>query len=130
MDYWNSFWDVLWTMFWVFAFCAYLITLFTIIGDLFRDRDLAGWAKAIWVVCFFIFPFLSTLVYLIARGRGMAQRTVKQAEANKEASDQYIREVAGTSPSDEIAKAKGLLDAGTINADEYEKLKAAALARG
>ncbi len=130
MDYFNSFWHIIWTMFWVFAFVAYLIALFSIITDLFRDKDLSGIAKAVWVIFLFFLPFLTALIYLIARGDGMARRSAKEAKASQERANEYIREVAGTSPADEIAKAKGLLDAGVISSDEYERLKAAALARG
>ncbi|QDP95912.1 hypothetical protein FOE78_08385 [Microlunatus elymi] len=128
MNYFNSFWHIIWTMFWVFAFCAYLIALFSIITDLFRDRGLKGWMKAIWLVCLFFLPFATALAYLIFRGRGMSQRSVKQAEENRQQAESYIRDVAGSSASDEIAKAKGLLDAGTITQQEYEQLKARALA--
>ena len=130
MDYFNSFWHIIWTMFWIFAFCAYLVALFSIITDLFRDRELKGWMKAIWLVCLFFLPFLTALAYLIFRGRGMTQRGVKQAEQNQQQAETYIRGIAGTSASasDEIAKAKALLDAGTINQQEYEQLKARALA--
>ncbi|CCH77570.1 conserved hypothetical protein [Nostocoides japonicum T1-X7] len=129
MDYFSSFWHVIWAMFWMFAFVAYLIALFSIITDLFRDREMNGWLKALWVLFLFFLPFLTALVYLIFRGDGMARRNVKEAKASQERADDYIRQVAGTSPADEIAKAKSLLDAGTITQDEYDKLKAAALAR-
>lgn len=128
MDYFNSFWHVIWAMFWMFAFVAYLIALFSIITDLFRDHELSGWVKAVWVIFLFFLPFLTALVYLIVRGDGMARRSAKEARANQERANDYIRDVAGTSASDEIAKAKSLLDAGTINQAEYDKLKAAALA--
>lgn len=124
-----NFWDIVWLFFWSFALIAYLYALFAIIGDLFRDHKLNGWWKALWILFLLFVPFLTALVYLIVRGPGMAerqQRAVKQAQS---AADSYIRTVAGTSPSEEIAKAKSLLDAGTITPAEFETLKARALAQ-
>jgi ABC-type multidrug transport system fused ATPase/permease subunit len=130
MNFWESFWDVIWWFFWVFAFIAYLMALFAIIGDLFRDHKLNGWAKAVWIIFLIFVPFLTALVYLIARGSGMAERSQKEARHYQAATDEYIRQTAGTaaSPADEIAKAKSLLDAGTISQGEYDRLKAKALA--
>lgn len=123
-----NFWNILWIFFWSFAFVAYLFALFAIVADLFRDSKLNGWWKALWIIFLIFVPFLTALVYLIARGRGMAERSQKASrQAQSEAND-YIRSVAGASPADEIAKAKSLLDAGTITQDEYNALKAKALA--
>lgn len=113
----------------MFAYVAYLITLFTIIADLFRDRELSGWAKALWLLFLFFLPFITALVYLIARGDSMARRSAALGKQNQQAMDDYIRQVAGSTPSDEIAKAKALLADGSITQDEYERLKAAALTR-
>lgn len=126
--FWANFWDLIWWFLWAFVFFAYLFALFSIIGDLFRDHKLNGWFKAIWIVFLIFVPFLTALVYLIARGRGMAERSQKEVKQFQQAQDDYIKNVAGTSPSDEIAKAKQLLDAGTISAAEYEQIKAKALA--
>ena len=125
--FWGSFGDLIWWFLWAFVFVAYLFALFAIISDLFRDHKLNGWFKAIWIVFLIFLPFLTALVYLIARGRGMAERSQKQAQQIQQAQDDYIKTVAGTSPSEEIAKAKQLLDAGTITAEEYERLKAKVL---
>jgi hypothetical protein len=123
-----SFWDVVWFIFISFAFVAYLMVLFSILGDLFRDRDTSGVAKAAWVVALIFLPFLTSLVYLIVRGRGMTERSLRQAVASRQQQDAYIREVAGrTTPSDQIAQARALLDAGTISQPEYEALKTKAL---
>jgi hypothetical protein len=122
-----DFWGIVYTFFWTFAFIAYLFALFAIIGDLFRDHKLNGVVKAIWILFLIFVPFLTALVYLIARGGGMAERQVKQVKEAQSATDQYIRTVAGSSPSDEIAKAKALLDAGTITPAEYDAIKAHAL---
>ena len=124
----DSFWDYVWYTVVVFAFVAYLIVLFQIIVDLFRDHSVSGWVKAIWVIGLVVLPYLTALVYLIARGRGMAVRAQRaQAEA-KQATDEYIRTVAvGKSPAQQIADAKALLDSGAITPTEYEHLKAQAL---
>ncbi len=91
----DSFWDYVWYTVVVFAFVAYLIVLFQILVDLFRDHTVSGFAKAVWVVVLVLFPYISALVYLIVRGRGMALRAQQaQAEA-KQATDEYIRNVAG-----------------------------------
>ena len=124
----DSFWDFLWVILVSFAFVAYLILLFSIITDLFRDHKTSGWAKAIWVLFLIIFPFLTALVYLIAKGDGMARRSAEAAKQIQSAQESYIREVAGKSGPEQIADAKALLDAGTITQQEFEALKAKALA--
>jgi ABC-type Fe3+ transport system permease subunit len=127
--FWGSFWDIIWWFLWIFFFMAYLFALFAVIGDLFRDHKLSGWWKAVWIIFLIFVPFLTLLVYLIARGSGMAKRSAKEASELQSAQDAYIKSVAGSaaSPADEIAKAKGLLDAGTITQAEYDALKAKAL---
>ena len=126
----NSFWDLFWWFFWVYVFIAYLMVLFSIIADIFRDHSLNGWLKAVWVIFLVFFPFLGALVYLIARGRGMAERSGREVQQARTEQDAYIRNVAGasSSSSDEIAKAKALLDAGTISQSEFDTIKAKALA--
>ncbi len=120
--------DLLWIFFVGFVFVAYLMTLFSVVGDLFRDRELSGWWKAIWMIFLIFVPFLTVLVYLIARGKGMAERDHRNAQAAKQAADDYIRSVATNSPAEEIAKAKQLLEAGTISQAEFDALKARVLA--
>lgn len=127
MSFWGNFWDVIGWFLWAFVFIAYLMALFSIIGDLFRDRALNGWYKALWILFLIFVPFLTALVYLIARGRGMAERQNRDVKQAQNQAEDYIRTVAGSSPADEIAKAKALLDAGTITPAEYETLKAQAL---
>ncbi len=123
-----SFWDVVWFIFISFAFVAYLMVMFSILTDLFRDPDTSGWAKAVWVIALIFLPLLTSLVYLIARGRGMTERSLKSAEAMKRQQDAYIRETAGkASPVDQIAKAQAMLDSGAITQAEYDTLKAKAL---
>jgi hypothetical protein len=124
-----GFWDFLWLLFWSYVFVAYLILLFHIIGDVFRDRDLGGFAKALWMVFLIVAPFLSALIYLIARGRGMAERQAGAARQAQAETEQYIQSVAGApNPADQIASAKALLNDGTITEAEYQQLKVKALA--
>jgi len=123
-----SFWNYFWLVVEIFFFFAYLVVLFMIITDLFRDHRLSGWWKAVWVICLIIFPLVTALVYVIARGNGMAQRQAETQRQAKAATDSYIRDVAGASPADQIATAKQLLDSGAIDQAEFEKLKTAALA--
>src|SRR5690606_16961389 len=98
-----------------------------VIGDLFRDHKLNGWFKALWIIFLIFVPFLTVLVYLIARGGSMAERYAAQAEAAKASTDAYIQQVAGQSPADEIAKAKELLASGAITTEEFGRIKAKAL---
>ena len=127
MSFWDNFWDIFWWFIYVYAFFAFLFALFVIIGDIFRDKDLNGWLKAVWIVFLAFLPILGVLVYLIARGKAMTERARERARQNQEASDAYIRQVATASPTEEIAKAKALLDAGTISPDEFEKIKSSVL---
>ena len=123
-----NFWDIVWFFFWSFAFIAYLMVLFSIVADIFRDHTLNGWAKAVWLIFLIFVPFLTALVYLIARGPDMARRQEERAQQVQSYADDYVRSVASSaSPSAEIAKAKELLDSGSISAAEFEALKAKAL---
>jgi hypothetical protein len=127
MSFWENFWDIFWWFIYVYAFFAFLFALFVIIGDIFRDRELNGWLKAVWIVFLAFLPILGVLVYLIARGKSMTERARERSRQHQEASDAYIRQVASASPTEEIAKAKALLDAGTISPDEFEKIKSSVL---
>ena len=118
--------DVLWTMIIFFAWVAWIWIAITIFIDIFRRHDIGGWHKAAWVVFVIVLPFLGVLVYLIAQHEGMRERSEKQARAQQEAFDQYVRETAGGSAA-EIAKAKEMLDAGTITQAEFQAIKAKAL---
>ena len=123
-----SFWDVVWYIMITFAFVAYLMMLFAIVTDLFRDRDTSGFAKAIWLVALLFLPFVSALVYVIVRGKGMAARSARGYEAAEKQQEAYIKEVAATaSPADQIAKARVMLDEGTISRAEFDTLKAKVL---
>lgn len=124
-----TFWDIIWFIFIAYVFFAYLMVLFSIIADLFRDKETGGFAKAIWILGLIIVPFLSVIIYLITRGSGMHERADQQALAYQAQQESYIKTVAGTtSPADQVAQAKALLDAGSITQAEYETLKAKALA--
>ena len=127
MSFWENFWDIFWWFFFVYAFIAFLWALFAVIGDLFRDEELSGWWKAVWILFLVFVPLLSVLVYVIARGKSMTERSIQRARANREASDAYIRSVATASPSEEITKATALRDSGTISSDEFERIKSKAL---
>jgi hypothetical protein len=124
-----SFWDFFWLLIWSYVIVAYLMLLFQIIADVFRDRELGGFAKALWMVALILVPFLSALIYLIARGRGMAERQAGAARQAQAETEQYIQSVAAAPNSaDQIASAKALLDDGTITQTEYARLKEKALA--
>jgi len=126
MDFWSFFWLLVWSFF----FVAYLIMLFHIFGDLFRDKELGGFSKVLWVLALFIVPLFSALVYLMVRGHGMADREMASAERQRAAQEDYIRSVAAKpdySPTDQLSQAKSLLDSGAISQEEYSQIKARAL---
>ncbi|MGO4103998.1 SHOCT domain-containing protein [Leifsonia sp. YAF41] len=127
MSFWDSFWNIMWIFFWSFAFIAYLMALFAVISDLFRDHKLNGWLKALWIIFLIFVPFLTVLVYVIARAPGMNERAEQRARESQAATDTYIRDVASSSSADEIAKAKALLDNGSITPEEYAALKTRAM---
>ena len=123
-----SFWEVLWFCFVSFMFIAYLMVMFSIIADIFRDPDTSGGMKALWIIALIFLPFVTAIIYLIARGKSMQERSVRQAADVKRQQDEYIREVAGSSPAEQIEKAHAMLDRGAITPAEFEQLKAKALA--
>jgi len=123
----SNFWDLMWLILSTFVFVAYLLILFQIVGDLFRDSELGGGSKALWLIGLIFVPMLTALIYVIARGTGMANRQRAAMQRSKAEAEDYIRQVAGKSPAEQIADAKALVDAGTITQDEFAKLKAKAL---
>lgn len=127
MSFWSTIWDTIWWFLTIFIFVAYLMALFSIITDLFRDRELSGGLKAIWLIFLVFFPFITAVVYLIVRGRGMGERAARQNETVRAVTDDYIRQVAGGATA-QIAQAKQLLDSGAITQAEFEQLKGSALA--
>lgn len=124
MGFLNNFWDFLWMFLTIFVFIVYLFAVFAIIGDLFRNHKQSGWAKALWIIFLILVPFLAALIYLIANGRGMGERQAAAAQAAQLQANAMIRNAAASSPAEEIAKAKALLDAGTITQAEFDSLKA------
>ena len=122
--------DVLWTMVIFFCWVVWIWMMILILSDVFR-RDISGWAKAGWVAFLIILPFLGALVYLIAQGKGMTERRIRDAQVSQANFDDYVRTVAADGGSAgsaaEIERAKALLDSGTIDQGEFEQLKAKAL---
>lgn len=123
----SNFWDLIWLIFSAFMFVAYLLILFQVVADLFRDSELGGGSKALWLIFLVFLPMLTALVYVITRGSGMAERQRAAMQRSKSEAEAYIRQVAGKSPAEQIADAKNLLDGGTISTEEFAKLKAKAL---
>jgi hypothetical protein len=119
--------DVFWSIIIFFFWVIWIWIVITVLIDIFRRDDIGGWAKAAWVVFVIVLPWLGVLIYLIVEHDGMRDRSTRQAQEQQQAFDQYVREAAGGS-ADQIAKAKSLLDQGAITQDEFERLKAKALA--
>ncbi|KMO97658.1 SHOCT domain-containing protein [Streptomyces roseus] len=120
--------NVFWSMLWFFLWIMWLFLLFKIVTDIFRDHEMNGWAKAGWLIFVILLPFLGVLVYVIARGKGMTQRDVKQAKENEAALQDYIRQTAGSSPAgashaDELAKLVALKDKGDLSEAEFQQAK-------
>src|SRR3954465_10593139 len=115
--------DVLWSLIVIFFMVVYWMIFFSIIFDLFGDHPMGGGTKALGVIFLIFVPFVAMLVYVIVRGDSMAERPMKQAQRQQAAMDSYVRETAATSaPAEQIAKAKELLDAGTISQEEFDGL--------
>ena len=125
----NSFGDFFWLLVWAFVFGCYLVVLFQILVDLFRDQDLSGWWKAIWVIFLIIAPILGALIYVIARGSGMAERHLAATGRGGEV-ETYVPPpiISMSNPADQISSAQTLLDQGTITQAEFDQLKQKALA--
>jgi|SRR4051794_3723268 len=121
--------DILWSMILFFTWVIWIWMMIVILTDVFRRQDIGGWSKAAWVVFLIVLPFLGALVYLIAHHDDMAQRRMKDVQAQQSAFDARVREVASNSgPADQIASAKSLLDSGAIDQAEFDQLKQKALA--
>jgi membrane protein implicated in regulation of membrane protease activity len=126
-----SFIDIFWSILWFYFLFIWIMILFHIVTDLFRDHSLSGVTKALWVLFLVFLPFVAVLVYMISRGQGMAERSAAQQQRAQEQFAGYVRNVAATgdaTPTEQIARAKELLDAGTIDQSEFDRLKAKALA--
>ena len=125
----TQFLTFLWSLIVIFFMVIFFILLFHVIGDLFSRHDASGWKKAIWVIFIIVFPFLGLFVYYITNADGMAQRQMAAMQKVQAETDSYIKSVAAQGdPSEQIGKAKSLLDAGTISQEEFDQLKAKALA--
>jgi Phospholipase_D-nuclease N-terminal len=121
--------EVFWTILIVFGFVIWISLLFTVLGDIFRRSDISGWAKVLWIIFMVVIPYLGVFVYLIAEHEGMTERSLKQQQAAQAQIDGYVKSVAAQSdPTEQIAKAKQLLDTGTITQSEFDGVKRAALA--
>jgi len=120
--------NILWDMLIFTALIMWIWIAIACFADIFRRRDMGGFAKAIWIIGLIVVPLLTALIYILARGGGMAARQQAALKQAKSQTDDYIRGIAAKSPADQISDAKKLLDAGTITAEEFAKLKAKALA--
>ena len=129
MDFDGNFWDILLWSFWIFIWISAIIIWFRCVFDMFSDRTLSGWGKAGWSLLLIFVPWLGAFIYLVTRGRSMGERQMAAMAQQQAAQDAYIKQVAGgTSPADQIASAKSLLDSGAIDQAEFDALKAKALA--
>lgn len=122
-----TFWDFFWLMIWTYLLIAFLVILFHIVKDIFADSSRTGWSKALWVILLIFLPLLGSLAYLIAHGRSMSLRQAARADVAEEDFDEYIRNAAGSQPTEEISRAKTLMDDGAITADEFAAIKERAL---
>ena len=121
--------DLFLTMLWFFLFIAWIWLLISVYADVFRSDDLSGFAKAFWVLFVLLLPYLGVLIYLIARGGKMQQRSVAQMQQAQLATESYIREVAhGRSTADELLKLGQLREQGVLSSEEFEAEKAKVLA--
>jgi Phospholipase_D-nuclease N-terminal/Short C-terminal domain len=120
--------EIFWTMLIFFGFVIWLWLLFTIFTDLFRRHDTSGFVKVIWIIGIIVFPYFGAFIYLIVEHNGMTERAIAAQKEAKEQFDGYVQSVAGTDPTEQITKAKSMLDAGTITQAEFDHIKAKALA--
>jgi len=119
--------NILWSMAIFFLFVIWIWILISIFADIFRRRDIGGGMKAIWMIFVIVLPYLGVFIYLIAEHDGMAERSMEQMKAARAQQDDYIKSVAGSSPADQVAQAKSLLDSGAITQAEFDTMKAKAL---
>ena len=120
--------DILWTTLIVFAWIIFIWIAITVLIDIFRRDDISGWGKAAWVIFIVILPWIGVLAYLIFNHTGMNERRSQEARAAQAQFDDYVRKTAGGGAASEIEKAKQLLDSGAITQQEFESIKAKALA--
>ena len=120
--------EVFWTILIFMGFFIWIWLLFVVFGDIFRRSDIGGWGEAGWIIFVIVLPYLGVFVYLIAEHKGMTERTVKEQKAAEAQFADYVQGVAGSSPAEQIAAAKKLLDDGTIDQAEFDSIKQKALA--
>jgi hypothetical protein len=121
--------EVFWTMLIFFAFVVWIWILFTVLADLFRRHDTSGFSKVLWIIFIIVLPYLGVFVYLVVEHKGMTERAVKQQRDVQSQFDQYVQSVAAQAdPTEQIAKAKQMLDNGTITQTEFDQIKQKALA--
>jgi len=122
--------NILWDILIIFAWILFIWVAIIAFTDIFRRRDISGWGKAGWIVLIVVIPWIGVLIYLIANHDGMAERRASEVRASQSQFDDYVRQTAaaGGGAAGEIAKAKELLDSGTITQQEFDSLKAKALA--
>ena len=122
-----EFGQFLWSLLVIFFMIMYFMILFSVVIDLFRNHQMGGFAKALWIIFLIFIPLISLLVYVIVYGKGMAERQQSAVVQAQQEQDAYIKQVAGTSPAEQIAQAQQLLNSGAISQDEFDKLKSKAL---
>ncbi|WP_375688133.1 SHOCT domain-containing protein [Pseudooceanicola sp. LIPI14-2-Ac024] len=120
-----GFFDLIWSMFWFFLLIAWFWVLISVLADIFRSKDLGGFAKAIWVAFVILIPWLGVLVYLIARGHKMQENTIEAAASLEKQQRDYIRSVTGSSGStaEELEKLASLKEKGVITDAEFAAQK-------
>lgn len=123
-----NFWDFFWFLVWVYVVFAYLMLLIAVFADIFRDSGLNGWMKAVWILFLIAVPFLTALVYMIARGRRRDETWSASPQIDDPRNNGYLQPAVVSSPAEEIAKAKVLFDNGSITQVEFDGLKAQMLA--
>jgi len=120
--------NIIWTMLVFFGFFLWIVLIFRAFADLFGRHDVSGWGKAGWTILIIVIPLVGVCIYLLSQGKGMTEREIEKAKRSQGEFDTYVKGVAGSGAADDIAKAKELLDSGAIDADEFSRLKAKALA--
>ena|SRR2546422_1082250 len=120
--------DFLWSLLVFFFIVIFFILMFQVVIDLFRRHDISGWKKTVWILVLIFLPYVGIFTYLIVNSGGMAERNAREVQRSQEQLDAYVRETAGAAgPADQIAKAKELLDAGTISQEDFDSIKAKAV---
>jgi Short C-terminal domain/Phospholipase_D-nuclease N-terminal len=123
--------QVFWSMLWFFLFFMWIMLVVFVFSDIFRSDDMGGWGKALWTLFIIVLPYLGVFVYLLARGRQMGERSMRESARREVEFRDYVQDVAapsGRSPAEEVAKLADLRDRGVIDEREFQEAKAKALA--